>query len=153
LAVSVEPWNASIGSVVNFSVQVQGGLPPYRATWGGLPIGCGSMGLTLSCEPQNSGSFALSVNVTDSNGFEVSARAYLVVSNVTLANASSTWTTPEFWFALLCIGAVVAVGSVFYVRNRRAASVSPHCSYPSPPETAVTETPGHEKSNDERIYR
>lgn len=71
---SASPSTIDIGQNVVFTVSPTGGNSPYSYQWIGLPAGCTDSGSnTVSCTPIGTGSFNVKVNVTDTNGFEVSS--------------------------------------------------------------------------------
>ncbi|MGI0151503.1 MAG: hypothetical protein ACREC5_06175, partial [Thermoplasmata archaeon] len=57
------PWTATL--------EVEGGLGPYVVNWSGLPPGCSSGSVAVSCSPTVAGRYVPLVNVTDSNGYSV----------------------------------------------------------------------------------
>lgn len=64
-----------------------GGRSPYSYAWTSLPTGCtNSGGLTDSCTPTAGGTFTVTEQATDSNGYKVtSSISYLVYSNPTVS--------------------------------------------------------------------
>jgi PKD domain len=69
---TVNPTSVDIEQTVTFTVQVTGGSGVYTYRWMSLPPGCSSMSLaTISCRPTATGTFLVTANVTDSNGFSV----------------------------------------------------------------------------------
>ncbi|MCI4328039.1 MAG: hypothetical protein L3J86_00515 [Thermoplasmata archaeon] len=66
-AATVNP--VAVGGSTTLSVTVSGGAPPYSIVWDGLPAGCSSTNATtLLCVPSASGTFAVTVHVTDALG-------------------------------------------------------------------------------------
>ena len=54
---------------VRFNVSVTGGTPPYTYVYHGLPTGCSTINASfLNCTPTITGTFTVTVNVTDSGG-------------------------------------------------------------------------------------
>ena len=68
------PPTAEAGAAVTFSASPSGGSGGYTFAWTHLPAPCSAV-LTASplCHPASSGVYAVSVNVTDSNGFKVAS--------------------------------------------------------------------------------
>ncbi len=76
-----------VGMGVTFTVTIAGGASPYAYVWSGLPSGCASVdGPSLSCAPSRSGTYTVSVSLTDGNGaVRISAGIALDVSAAPLA--------------------------------------------------------------------
>ncbi|HEV2317423.1 MAG TPA: kelch repeat-containing protein [Thermoplasmata archaeon] len=97
---SASPNPATEGTSTQFSVSVSGGVPPYTYAWSGFPTGCISTDANpLTCTPQESGNFSVSVTVHDTNGtkvvspafgLEVSAPAAGSLAHVLIRPATST---------------------------------------------------------------
>ncbi|MCI4317065.1 MAG: hypothetical protein L3J96_00870, partial [Thermoplasmata archaeon] len=69
---------------------VTGGTAPYTFSWSGLPSPCLSANLaSLSCSPQNIGSYAVTVTVTDAGNAKSTA-----VSNFTVTPLSASTSGP-----------------------------------------------------------
>lgn len=105
----VTAFNASgpitVGQSTTFTVVVQGGTLPYHYVYTGLPTGCTSSDTaSLSCAPTASGTFTVTVTVTDAQQHSGSASYTLVVNpanqNTFLGQSLTDW---------LLIGALVAV--------------------------------------------
>lgn len=78
----VNPSTVDDGATANFSSAVYGGTQPLSYSYGGLPSGCVSANAsTLSCTPANgtSGSFRVSVQVTDAKGNVTGGATTLIV--------------------------------------------------------------------------
>ena len=74
------PPNPTLGSPINLLVKVTGGAPPYTYLYSGLPPGCVTKDTaSLNCTPSVSGSYSLSVLVTDTHSHSVSATVPLTV--------------------------------------------------------------------------
>jgi hypothetical protein len=116
LGVTATPSNATVGTMVNLTAQVEGGSPPYSAKWGDLPVGCEGTGLSLSCRPLSAGHYVPTVLITDHNDYVVQGSTVLNVSNLTVAPSSTDWVS--LWVPLGVTG-VVAIGLIFYCIARR----------------------------------
>ena len=69
---SASRGSVDVGQSVTFSITALGGSGGYSITWQGLPPGCFlSNSANLGCTPTGSGTFSISVGVTDSNGYKV----------------------------------------------------------------------------------
>ncbi len=70
------------GQLTTLSVSTVGGAGGFTYAWSGLPPGCGGTDLSaVTCAPTAAGTFAVSVAVTDANGWHLtSAPATLTVS-------------------------------------------------------------------------
>src|SRR5208282_2504706 len=83
-ALSGSPHSGGIdlGQTTNLSATVSGGSGVYNYDWTSLPTGCDSAAsASLHCVPTSSGSFSVSVNVTDSLGYRANATITYVVDN------------------------------------------------------------------------
>lgn len=81
---AIDPTNLLQGDQLSLDAIVSGGVAPYFYTWGGLPPGCSSEGpglglAVLYCIPSSSGTYAVTLNVSDSAGFKVSSSAEVTV--------------------------------------------------------------------------
>ncbi len=77
---AVTPANVTQGSPISVATSVGGGTLPYRFAYSGLPSGCSTADRpTLSCTPQQNGSFSIVVTVTDAAGWILNGSATLVV--------------------------------------------------------------------------
>jgi PKD repeat protein len=66
------PPSVDIGQMVTFTAQATGGSGGYSYLWMGLPTGCSFSSLVnISCQPTITGTFSVTANVTDSNGFSI----------------------------------------------------------------------------------
>ncbi|HZY93099.1 MAG TPA: kelch repeat-containing protein [Thermoplasmata archaeon] len=61
------PDNLDAGQNLSLTLSVSGGTAPFSYAWSGVPAGCPSTttASTLSCSPQSSGTFAITVTGTD----------------------------------------------------------------------------------------
>jgi YVTN family beta-propeller protein len=74
--VTVDPSTLVLGENTTISSGGTGGDPPYTYTWSGLPSGCPTTTeAQFQCTPSRIGTFAISVNVTDSLGYSVRTNA------------------------------------------------------------------------------
>lgn len=65
-SLSVTNSTPSIEQSVLFNVTASGGRGPFRYAWTGLPVGCASVNSSsIGCAPTQSGTYAVTVNVTD----------------------------------------------------------------------------------------
>ena len=79
---TVSPSTIPLGGTADLNVSVSGGVAPYTYAYSGLPRGCGSANSsTLLCTPGSSGSFTVTVVVTDSGGGPVSGTASFTVTS------------------------------------------------------------------------
>jgi hypothetical protein len=77
-----------VGQWVNFSGFVTGGVMPYLYAWHGVPPGCGGGGGSLlQCRPNGSGSFNVTLTVTDASGARATSAALPFVVSPTLTLA------------------------------------------------------------------
>ena len=77
---SATPESLIIGDTVTVRALVVGGAPADSYLWGGLPDGCvGNNQPTIVCAPSVSGSFDVTLNMTDGAGAHVNAQTQIVV--------------------------------------------------------------------------
>jgi YVTN family beta-propeller protein len=67
--------SVDVGQSVTFSVQATLGSGSYTYDWHGLPGGCSGAAASVVCAPVGSGTFSITVRVTDSNGDSVTSAA------------------------------------------------------------------------------
>jgi len=74
--------SADVGQGVEFTSTAGGGSGSYQYSWAGLPLGCsgGSSNATVSCTLSGVGTFAISLQVTDSNGATVISGSLLFIA-------------------------------------------------------------------------
>lgn len=79
-ALSISPGATDVNRSVNLSANASGGAPPYAYGWAGLPDGCVSVDEpNLTCDPASSGTFNVTLEVTDARGLSANATATLAV--------------------------------------------------------------------------
>ena len=130
---TASPRVLTLGETTDLSVSVSGGTTPYAYSWSPAPRGCttpSTLNATMTCKPNETGSFTEVVNVNDSSLPVRSGSA-----NVTLVvNSPSSGSSPLsagslFLFAGLMgvvAAAVTAVVIVYYWRRRsRRAPLAP----------------------------
>ena len=126
------PESVPVGQTIAIYVTPQGGNSSlYEYQWVGLPNGCAGTSATITCQPQEAGTFHVSVLMTDGNGFSVaSSVAWL---NVTAPGSLTVLGLPpwEGYAVLGGIAAAIVVGTAVAVHWRRQKR--------DPPE--LTETP------------
>ncbi len=69
VTLSASPPSITLGATTTLTGSVSGGTTPYTYTWTGLPGGCTSANLaSLSCTPTATGTFSITLKVTDAHG-------------------------------------------------------------------------------------
>lgn len=115
---SASPNPVTVGSSTTISVGASGGTTPYAYSYTGLPSGCSSSDTgALSCVPTSSGSFTVTVEVTDSASpmQSASATTTLVVNAAPLAVETFTASpNPATEFASVGFTVVADGGSGSY---------------------------------------
>ena len=66
---TLSPQSVQEGQPLTVSVAVAGGSGDVKYAWSGLPAGCSGTGATIRCIPTEAGSFRVSVDVNDSDGY------------------------------------------------------------------------------------
>jgi hypothetical protein len=123
LAVNLALSSATVtrGASLGITLEVTGGTAPYTYTYSGLPSGCaGSDSSSLSCAPNATGAFTVSVSVTDAVGGKAIGSALLTVQS------PSSGAAPLSTLAYVGIGVVViaAVAAVLLLAMRRRSPPS-----------------------------
>ena len=134
VSLTSSPSNALAGQTVLITALVSGGVGPFQFAWKGLPNGCTAItGSNLTCEVQGSGTFEVTVTVTDGGSGNSTASGPLTVSASFLGLPAT-----EGYAALG--GAIVAIALglaavVLLTRRRRRAppqtDASPDAETPS----------------------
>jgi YVTN family beta-propeller protein len=69
LGLRVSPAPSDLGASVDLNAVSSGGTPPFHVAWTGLPAGCQALPLRqFACIPNATGTYNLSVQLTDANG-------------------------------------------------------------------------------------
>ncbi len=93
-SISLQTANSTsvdIGQTVTFTVQATGGSGDYTYQWMGLPTRCRSSNSpTISCQPTTTGTFPVTANIADSNGFSITSRILSVSVSSALSLTSFT---------------------------------------------------------------
>jgi hypothetical protein len=124
---SVSPTNPAVGSSMEFTVLVTGGTGVLSYAYAGLPVGCSSHNAsTMSCTPNGTGVFNVTVTVTDSLG---ATSAHSVQVTVQAASAKSPATFLGLsgdWGYYLLIGVILVViliiAAVILTRRSRSTT-------------------------------
>ncbi|HEV2428542.1 MAG TPA: hypothetical protein VGV64_01685, partial [Thermoplasmata archaeon] len=73
------PTEPEVNQTVGISENPSGGSGGFRYQWSGLPVGCAGAGFSFSCSIPSSGTYPISVNVSDSLGFSSASRTVPLV--------------------------------------------------------------------------
>ncbi len=109
--VRVSPGAPTVGLPANLTLNVQGGVPPFMVTWGGLGSGALHGGLSLSWTPLQTGTFYVTANLTDADGDWASLNFTLNVTSL-----ASPHSTGAAWVVWIVAGAAAIAGTVTLVR-------------------------------------
>ncbi len=93
---SAQPTLVDAAQSVSFTAVANGGSGGYTYSWLGLPSGCTSSNAnTIICTPTTAGAYTVSVNLTDSNGFNTASGplTFAVHSDPTVTSFSSNSTS------------------------------------------------------------
>ncbi|MCI4324480.1 MAG: YncE family protein [Thermoplasmata archaeon] len=138
---AVAPAEVTLGATSTLTTTASGGSPSYSYSYSGLPAGCASdNSATVQCTPTVTGTFAITVNVTDSAKLTVEAHATLQVIPPVSTNISPSGSSNWVWeivgglvilFALLLL-------FVWWRRRKKAEPAlpptpGPATSIPAPP--------------------
>ena len=107
--VQASPNPVTLGSTTVVSIDVVGGTGTYTYLYSALPAGCQSANTsTLSCRPTVAGHSEVTVRVTDSSGFGITAQLNLTVASP----AAPAGSTSESLVLGVGIGGAVVVAAV-----------------------------------------
>jgi hypothetical protein len=136
-AFTLLPSPALVSQRVSVNVTVTGGSAPYSFRFAGLPPGCNSQNLSaFSCFPQSTGSFAVTVNITDADNLSASAHTTLSVS-VTVTGGTALWEYAVEGLLLLAL-----LGVVIYILRRKRRAPDPGVTPWTPPAAGSAPAPG-----------
>jgi hypothetical protein len=145
VSLTVIPYSVAVGEATSFSAYVQGGSGNYVYAWSGLPPGCfGYSVANLTCVPSTSGTYFVSVTVSDSNGASTTGSIQVYVSPAT----PITPTPPgpplaEAYPLLLGMGLIIVLLAVLViVLVTRRPRGPPPPGYPGPPPGFQGPPPG-----------
>jgi YVTN family beta-propeller protein len=128
-ALTVSPSPITVGGETNFTTATGGGISPYSYIYSGLPKGCATANLAvLSCSPTVTGTFTVTVNVTDHDGATASAHASLVVNAAPVGptTGSAGPSTLEWGLiAAIILIALLLVLFFFLAKRRKKREPSP----------------------------
>jgi hypothetical protein len=113
------PVSLALGGVLSLSLNLTGGLAPFKIVWQGLPPGCSTVnGTTLACRPSTAGAYAVAVTLVDSTGFQ----EYFPI-RVTVVSPSATPALPWEDVGLAFVGAgllvMIAACTLLLFRRRK----------------------------------
>ncbi|MCI4318609.1 MAG: PKD domain-containing protein [Thermoplasmata archaeon] len=141
LTVSVVDQAPSVvlGSSDNLTATIAGGAAPFSLVWSGLPPGCPTAPApSLTCTPNATGSYTISLTVSDHDGVRVvGSVTMLVTPPPSTTSSSGPGSTVPLTLLLVGVGvAAVAVGVLVALLRRRARRPVDESPEPDP------ETPG-----------
>jgi large repetitive protein len=124
-APSASPSTSSTGGAVTFSVTATGGSGTYTYAWSGLPPGCAAADApTITCAPSATGSYSVTVVVTDTNGGAVTSATLAFTVNAR-PSAGFLGLPGSEGLELVLLAAIVAGaaigGAIWAARRRRTA--------------------------------
>ena len=113
----------ALGGAMNLLAAVGGGSGRLSFSWGGLPQGCPPINdSALSCTPAATGTYTVSLEVTDRNGGR--ANDTVVVAVVPAAAGLGLGSSDTLvWVAVGALGAIGAAALVIVLRRRHGAAV------------------------------
>ncbi len=145
LTVSLSSSSSSVssGSSVTLTGAVAGGAGPFTYLWSGLPAGCTSANQpTLSCSPTQTGTFTVTLQVTDSQGRVVSAQTTIKVTSAGSGSITGLLSNPLVLVAIVVVVCALLLLIVLLRRRKRSGGAAPTPSSPpaAPAPAAPTAT-------------
>jgi len=126
VSIAATPDPVDLGRRITFTAIGSGGTAPLSYSYEGLPTGCAATNAsTITCSPNATGSFNVSVTVSDAFGV-VSPRATTVVTVNTAGTASrpSAIASLPWWaWAILALVVIIAIAVVALRRRRKPVPV------------------------------
>ncbi|MDE2046676.1 MAG: PKD domain-containing protein, partial [Thermoplasmata archaeon] len=107
----VTPSVVDLGTPVNITAIVNGGLGTIVYAWTGLPAGCAPIEASFSCTPAQAGAFNISLTVRDQSGVSASSGVARFVVNPVLTATASVSPPSAKVHALFAFSAVWTGGS------------------------------------------
>jgi PKD repeat protein len=134
--IRVDPASPSVGTNVNFTSSVTGGTPPFTSIWS---FGDGSTATTNMATHSfsTSGTFAVNVTVTDTDGR--SANTSLALTVVASGSGATPTGGTVFYLVIAAAFILIVVAAVIVVMRRRKRS--PPTPPAAPPGVSMTAPP------------
>jgi PKD domain/Fibronectin type III domain len=120
-SVKLTPSTSSVtlGRSLTLVGTASGGATPYSYNWTGLPTGCAPpAGAVLTCSPSVTGTFEVTLTVTDANGIHASADVKLIVNPGTTGISSAEYYS-IIGGSLAVSAAILVVFCMLILRRRR----------------------------------
>ncbi|MGA8274794.1 MAG: YncE family protein [Thermoplasmata archaeon] len=118
-SLTVDPTSLTLGTSAGFTTTPGGGTPPYSYVYSGLPTGCTTSSVAaFTCTPTVTGTFTITVNVTDLNGAHAVAHATLTVASPSSPAGTSGLSTLD-WGLLVVVVLVILLLLFFFLWRRR----------------------------------
>lgn len=136
VALNPVPSHLVLGKGTSLFANASGGDTPYEYRYSGLPTGCSSTdSAVLPCTPSATGTFDVTVNVTDPGGQNASATASIVVnaSGSSPGSGSSSGSSSSSLWPWIGVGLAVIVAIILLllvINRRRRKPASPPGSAP-----------------------
>jgi PKD domain len=130
VSLSAVPSALAAGGTTYLETSVQGGVPPFRYAWSGLPDGCPAQSVeNLSCTPRYGGSYVVNVTVVDARNSSSTATIGLVVTGPGLPPPSKSASPPPDYtydiLAVVGVGALAVVIAAVIGRRARRSRAGP----------------------------
>jgi hypothetical protein len=125
-SLTASPTSVPLGQSLAFTAVAQGGLSPYTFSWTSTGTGCtfGSAG-NVSCTPTASGTFQVSVTVTDQLSHTAMGSVTITVTSAPGSSGGGDPLTSDvlgipafYWIAIVAAVAVAAVAAALLARRR-----------------------------------
>jgi MYXO-CTERM domain-containing protein len=143
VTLTADPATLNLHNSTVLTASILGGTSPYSLVYSGLPTGCSTGNTTsLSCDPTATGSFRVTVTVTDHSGKTAEANATVTVQASGPSTSSSSSTNlPWDWIIVgVAILALLLLLLLLLARRRRAKS-EPAAAAPAPPAPPASGPP------------
>jgi len=159
VSLGVSTSTLSLGNSVTITAGSTGGATPYSYSYSGLPPGCVSVNRgSFGCIPSQTGSYLLTVNVTDANGVVANSTVLLKVVVSSSPTLLSGLESPYVLGGVAVVAAVAVAGTVAYLRHKRGTrtegerGAAARTSTPAPSGESPLSTSGESRGTTEN-YR
>lgn len=110
------------GTTIDISLNIMGGSGSFNISWIGLPAGCTLSGFMATCFPRIAGTYNISVEVSDSNGFTVrsaSTMLTVIVPSITTPGSTIFGLSATTFYGMVVVIATLTGSSIYMTYRLR----------------------------------